>query len=86
MDFSALDEKLGKGVAEALSTMIHEVVVQGITAVLPEIVKTIGSSPKSGSDGVKLSNTTPVVTAPSDISKRVKLSNTALVVLRCRTL
>ncbi|QHN84324.1 Ulp1 protease family, carboxy-terminal domain protein [Arachis hypogaea] len=80
MDFSALDEKLGKGVAEALSTMIREAVVQGITTVLPEIVKTVGSSPKSVSDGVKLSNATPVVTPPSDTSKRRKLSNTASVV------
>ncbi|XLR60097.1 hypothetical protein S83_010769 [Arachis hypogaea] len=80
MDFSALDEKLGKGVAEALSTMIREAVVQGITTVLPEIVKTVGSSPKSGSDGVKLWNATPVVTPPSDTSKRRKLSNNASVV------
>ncbi|XLR68822.1 hypothetical protein S83_019494, partial [Arachis hypogaea] len=41
IDLSALDEKFGKSVAEALSMMIHEAVVQGITAVLPEIVKTV---------------------------------------------
>ncbi|QHO16002.1 hypothetical protein HN51_031378 [Arachis hypogaea] len=76
MDLSALDEKLGKGVAEALSTMIREAVVQGITAVLPEIVKTVGSSPKSGSDGAKLSITTPIVKSSSDTLKRRKLSNT----------
>ncbi|XLS61517.1 hypothetical protein HN51_015745 [Arachis hypogaea] len=80
MDFSALDEKLGKGVTEALSTMIREAVVQGIAAVLPEIVKTVGFSPKSGSDCVKLSNTAPVVTPPSDTLKRIKFSNTSLVV------
>ncbi|XLR47278.1 hypothetical protein S83_031938 [Arachis hypogaea] len=76
MDLSALDEKLGKGVAETLSTMIREAVVQGITAVLPEIVKTVGSSPKSGSDGARLSITTPIVKSPSDTLKRRKLSNT----------
>ncbi|XLR23070.1 hypothetical protein S83_050970 [Arachis hypogaea] len=83
MDFSALDEKLGKGVAEALSTMIRKAVVQGIIAVLLEIVKTVGSSPKSGSDGVKLSNTAPVVTPPSDTLKRIILLQ---LLLRCQTL
>ncbi|XLU41674.1 hypothetical protein S245_036488, partial [Arachis hypogaea] len=80
IDFSALDGKLGKGVAEALSTMIREAVVQGIIAVLLEIVKTVGSSPKSGNDGVKLLNTALVVTPPSDTLKRIKLSNTPPVV------
>ncbi|QHN95730.1 uncharacterized protein DS421_18g612220 [Arachis hypogaea] len=65
MDFSALDEKLGKGIAEALSTMIRESVVQGIIAVLPEIVKT-------------LSNTAPVVTPPSDPLKEVLDANPSM--------
>ena len=72
--------KLGKGVAKTLSTMIREAVMQGITAVLPEFVKMVGSSPKSGSGGVKVLNTAPVVTLPSDTLKRIKLSNTAPVV------
>ncbi|QHO49632.1 Ulp1 protease family, carboxy-terminal domain protein [Arachis hypogaea] len=80
MDFSALDEKLGKGVAKTLSTMIREAVMQGITAVLPEFVKMVGSSPKCGSGGVKLSNTAPLVTPPADTLKYIKLSNTTPVV------
>ncbi|QHN77500.1 uncharacterized protein DS421_19g653230 [Arachis hypogaea] len=40
--------KLGKGVAEALSTMIHEAIVHGITTILPKFVETVGSSSKVG--------------------------------------
>ncbi|XLU54077.1 hypothetical protein S245_048725, partial [Arachis hypogaea] len=53
--------KLGKGVVEALSAIIRKVVVNGITTVLPKFVET--------SHGVKLLDTAPTVTPPSDSLK-----------------
>ncbi|XLR15984.1 hypothetical protein S83_043922 [Arachis hypogaea] len=78
MHFFALDEKFGKGVAEALSTMIREAVVDGITIVLPKFVETVGFSSKIESHGVKLSNTAPTVTLPSDSLKCFLDANPAM--------
>ncbi|QHO01966.1 Ulp1 protease family, carboxy-terminal domain protein [Arachis hypogaea] len=78
MHFSALDEKLGKGVVEALSTMIREAVVDGITTVLPKFVETVGSSSKIESHSVKLSDIAPAVTPPSDSLKRFLDANPAM--------
>ncbi|XLU70625.1 hypothetical protein S245_029678, partial [Arachis hypogaea] len=70
MHFSALDEKLEKGVVEALSIIIREAVMDGITMVLPKFVEMVGSSSKIESHGVKFSNTALAVTPPSDSLKR----------------
>ncbi|XLR58531.1 hypothetical protein S83_009203, partial [Arachis hypogaea] len=68
----------GKGVAEALSTMICEAVVDGIIIVLPKFVETVGSSSKIESHGVKLSNTAPAVTLPLDSLKYFLDANPAI--------
>ncbi|QHO25027.1 Ulp1 protease family, carboxy-terminal domain protein [Arachis hypogaea] len=70
--------RLGKGVVEALSAMIREAVVDGITTVLPKFVETVGSSSKIESYGVKLSDTAPAVTPPSDSLKRFLDANPAM--------
>ncbi|XLR15601.1 hypothetical protein S83_043539, partial [Arachis hypogaea] len=69
---------LGKGVVEALSTMIREAVVDGITTVLPKFVETVGSSSKIESHSVKLSDIAPAVTPPSDSLKRFLDANPAI--------
>ncbi|XLT67224.1 hypothetical protein HN873_023663, partial [Arachis hypogaea] len=70
--------KLRKGVAKALSTMIRKAVVHGITIVLPKFVEIVGSSSKSGSHGVKLSNTAPTLTPSSDSLKCFLVANPSM--------